>query len=154
MDFNEFNRQYKLSRASLIAAKTTDLDGVQTQLRALADALTGHDQEVAHKLITRLPATVAAAQAPPPPPSPEMLEARRILNEGIFDEGTREERLAALAEARRKIWEIADRGSADSVQIRGLSRGLETSEDLLEEGCPGKHRRTTAAPDRWQATKG
>ncbi|TDU82514.1 hypothetical protein EV138_7408 [Kribbella voronezhensis] len=136
MDFNEFNRQYKLSRASLIAGDTTDLDAVQTHLRTLAAALTGNDQEVAHKLIHRLPATVAAAQAPPPPPSPEMLEARRIVNEGKFDEGTREERLAALAEARRRIWELADRGTADSVQIRSLSRGLETSEDILEEGLP------------------
>ena len=143
MDFNEFNRQYKLSRASLIAAKTTDLDGVQTQLRALADALTGHDQEVAHKLINRLPATVAAAQAPPPAPSPEMLEALRVINESNFDEGSREERLAAYDEARKKIWAIADRAGSDSSQIRYLTRRFEATELYLEEGYPWE-----APPDR------
>jgi hypothetical protein len=136
MDFNEFNRQYKLSRASLIAAETPDLDGVQTQLRALADALTGNDQEVARKLITRLPATVAAAQAPPPPPSPEMLEALRVINEANFEEGSREERLAAFDEARKKIWAIADRAGADSSRIRYLTRSFEATELYLEEGYP------------------
>jgi hypothetical protein len=136
MDFNEFRRQYKLSRASLIAGKTTDLDGVQTQLRQLADELTGNDQEVARKLIDGIPALVAAAQEPPPESSPEMLEARQIIDEAKFDEGTREERLAAYDGARKKIWAIADRAGADSDRIRYLTRRFESTELHLEEGLP------------------
>lgn len=136
MEFNEFNRQYKLSRASLIAGNTTDLDGVQTQLRALADALTGNDQEAAVRLTDRLPAAIAAAQEPPPEPSPEMLEAVRIIEDGKFHEGTREERLAAYDAARKKIWAIADRAGADSDRIRYLTRRFESTEQHLEEGLP------------------
>lgn len=136
MDFNEFNRQFKLSRARLIAGETTDLDGVQTELHQLADQITGNDQQIAHDLIARLPATVAAAQKPPPEPSLEMLQARRIIDEGKFDEGTREERLAAFDEARKKIWVIADRAGADSDRIRYLTRRFESTERYLEEGYP------------------
>jgi outer membrane PBP1 activator LpoA protein len=135
MDFTEFRTQYKLSRASLIAGQTTDLDAAQTELRQLADQLTD-DQQLAHKLIDDLPATVAAARKPPPEPSAEMLEARRIIDEGKFDEGTREERLAAFDQARKKIWAIADRAGADSDQIRYLTRRFEPTELYLEEGYP------------------
>jgi hypothetical protein len=68
--------------------------------------------------------------------SAEMVEALRVLDEADFESGTTEERLAALAEARRRIWEIADRAGADSVTIRGLTRGLERSEEMLTGGLP------------------
>lgn len=68
--------------------------------------------------------------------SVEMVEALGVLAEGDFESGSREERLAALAEARRRIWEIADRAGDDSVTIRGLTRGLERSEEILIEGLP------------------
>ncbi|WP_112236964.1 hypothetical protein [Kribbella monticola] len=136
MDFNEFNRQYKLSRASLIAGETTDIAGVQAQLRLLADALAASDHEVAAKLIDRLPSAVAAAQEPPPERSPEMLEALRIIDGANFVDGTREERLAAYAEARKQIWAIADRAGADSDRIRYLTRRFESTELYLEEGYP------------------
>lgn len=137
MDFNEFNRQYKLSRASLIAGETTDLDAVQTHLRQLADEVAGSDQQFAHKLIDGLPALVTAVQeSSSSPQSPEMAEALQILKAGKFDEGTVEERLAALADARKRIWAIADRAGADSVKIRGLTRGLESTEQALELGPP------------------
>lgn len=136
MDFTEFRTQYKLSRASLIAGETTDLEAVQTQLRHLADQTTGDNQQVAHKLINDLPATVAAAREPAPEPSPEMLEARRIINEGKFNEGTNEEQLAAYDAARKKIWAIADRAGTDSSQIRYLTRRFESTELHLEEGSP------------------
>ena len=68
--------------------------------------------------------------------SAEMVEALRVLDEADFDSGTTEERLAALTEARRRIWAIADRAGSDSVTIRGLTRGLERSEEALTEGLP------------------
>ncbi|MEU4607983.1 hypothetical protein AB0F43_33805 [Kribbella sp. NPDC023972] len=68
--------------------------------------------------------------------SGEMVEALRVLEEGDFESGSVEERLAALREARRRIWAIADRAGDDSVTIRGLTRGLERSEEILTEGLP------------------
>lgn len=68
--------------------------------------------------------------------SPEMAEALRVIDEGKFDEGTREERLAAFDEARKKIWAIADRAGADSDKIRYLTRRFEAIELHLEEGLP------------------
>ena len=135
MDFNEFNRQYRLSRGSLVAGETTDVDAVQTRLRALADELTGRDLYVAGKMIDGLPALVTAAREAPPQ-SPEMTEAIRIIDEAKFDEGTREEQLAAFAEARKQIWAIADRAGADSDRIRYLTRRFESTENYLEEGLP------------------
>lgn len=136
MDFDEFNRQYKLSRASLIAGETTDLFVTQTHLRQLATELTGHDQEAAQNLIDNLPALIATVREEDADRSPELREALRILDDGRFDEGTVEERLAALADARKRIWAIADRAGADSVKIRGLTRGLESTEQALEMGPP------------------
>jgi hypothetical protein len=46
-----------------------------------------------------------------------MAEALRLLEEADFESGSVEERVAALAEARRRIWEIADRAGADSASI-------------------------------------
>jgi hypothetical protein len=65
-----------------------------------------------------------------------MTEALRVLDEADFESGTVDERLAALREARRRIWAIADRAGADSVTIRGLTRGLERTEEDLTEGLP------------------
>lgn len=59
-----------------------------------------------------------------------------MLDSADFDSGTIEERLAALAAARRQIWAIADRAGADSLAIRALTRGLESSENLLTDGAP------------------
>jgi hypothetical protein len=145
MDFNEFNRQYKLSRARIIAGQIKDLDGLQTHLRQLADELPGSDQEAAGELIDSLPALVATLRAEDAKRSPEMREALRIIDEGKFDEGTREERLAAYAEARKQIWALADRAGKDTDQIRRLTRGLESSENDLEENIwpdlpPDNHR--------------
>jgi hypothetical protein len=68
--------------------------------------------------------------------SAEMVEALHVLDEADFENGTAEERLAALRSARQRIWAIADRAGADSVAIRGLTRGLERSEEILTEGLP------------------
>ena len=72
--------------------------------------------------------------------SPEMAEALRVVDEADFESGTTEERVAALTEARRRIWAIADRAGADSVAIRVLTRGLERSEEILIDGLPWSDR--------------
>jgi hypothetical protein len=68
--------------------------------------------------------------------SAEMAAAVHVLESADFEHGTRDEQLAAFAEAREKIWAIADRAGADSVAIRALTRGLESSEQMLAGGVP------------------
>jgi hypothetical protein len=46
----------------------------------------------------------------------------------------REAKLAALAAARRRIWELADDAGADELSVRRMSRGLESIEQGLEDG--------------------
>ncbi|MEV6271043.1 hypothetical protein AB0L64_28030 [Kribbella sp. NPDC051936] len=68
--------------------------------------------------------------------SAEMAEALRVLESADLEQGSRQERLAAFARAREEIWAIADRAGSDSTAIRALTRGLESSEELLAEGAP------------------
>jgi uncharacterized membrane protein YccC len=68
--------------------------------------------------------------------SAEMAEALRVLDSADLENGTRDERLAAFARARQEIWAIADRAGSDSTAIRALTRGLESSEQLLADGAP------------------
>ncbi|MEV0791309.1 hypothetical protein [Kribbella sp. NPDC050459] len=68
--------------------------------------------------------------------SAEMAEALRVLDSADLERGTKAERLAEFARARREVWAIADRAGADSIAIRGLTRGLEASERWPAEGAP------------------
>jgi hypothetical protein len=68
--------------------------------------------------------------------SAEMAEALRVLESADLEQSSRQERLAAFARAREEIWAIADRAGSDSTAIRALTRGLESSEELLAEGAP------------------
>jgi len=130
MDFEQFKREYVAARAEVEAGGLTDVTAVRTQLREMADTLAGGtDRQVAYGLIEQL-----ATRQPPADQSPEMAEALHILDSTDFESGTTEERLAAIATARRRIWAIADRAGHDSNAIRALTRGLETSENLLTEG--------------------
>jgi hypothetical protein len=78
------------------------------------------------------------ALAEPLPPQREWSElyreASRIHAEAYRAGGTAAERIAALEIARRRIWEIADRASADEeADIRALTRGIEHLEDQLRD---------------------
>lgn len=68
--------------------------------------------------------------------SAEMAAALHVLESADFERGTRQERLAAFTRAREEIWAIADRAGSDSVAIRALTRGLESSEQILADGAP------------------
>ncbi|MDX2967961.1 hypothetical protein [Kribbella solani] len=69
-----------------------------------------------------------------------MTEALHILDSTDFESGPTERRLTALADARRRIWAIADRAGPDGGTIRGLTRGLESTETRLTEGTPWDNR--------------
>jgi hypothetical protein len=145
MEFHEFNQAYRIARARLRTGETSDLEAEQQRLQALVASLpTEHDQQVARSLIATLPEDTA----PPPPPSPEMTEALQIQDSAFFAGGTKEERLAVLADARKKIWEIADRAGKDSASIRGLTRMLEHRENDLAEGLPWDDPPPDDLPDR------
>jgi hypothetical protein len=145
MEFHEFNQAYRIARARLRTGETSDLEAEQQRLQALVASLpTEHDQQVARSLIATLPEDTA----PPPPPSPEMTEALQIQDSAFFAGGTKEERLAVLADARKKIWEIADRAGKDSASIRGLTRMLEHKENSLTEDLPWEDPRPDDLPDR------
>ena len=142
MEYEQFTREYAAARQELESGGLTDVAGVQSQLHELAAQLsTATDRQTAAELIDRLtaPATTADER------SPEMAEALRVLDSADFTGGSREERLAALAAARREIWAIADRAGADSNAIRGLTRGLETSENLLTDKLPWDDSSTAGA---------
>ncbi len=133
MEFERFKQEYVAAREELTAGTISDVAGVRTQLREMAATLTDEtDRRVAEGLIEQL----TAAEPAPSGQSPEMAEALRVLDSADFDSGTKEQRLAALTAARQQIWTIADRAGQDSSAIRGLTRGLEKSEELLTEGPP------------------
>lgn len=133
MDFNEFNQEFKVARSRLRAGEIGPVDEVQRRLRELAAGLTGdEDRRVAEGLVAGLPDAVAPARAA----SPELIEARSILDSDDLDRGSKEERLAAIDRARKEIWAIADRAGDDSATIRALTRMLDRREDALVEGLP------------------
>ncbi|GAA3133464.1 hypothetical protein JOF29_002346 [Kribbella aluminosa] len=134
MDYEQFEREYVAAWEGLQAGRLTDLAAAQTRLSESAAKL---EREIERRSAERLIGELEdAVQPPPPDQSPEMTEALRMLMTADFKTGAKEERLAALAAARRQIWAIADRAGKDSEKIRGLSRGLETSENMLTDPMP------------------
>jgi hypothetical protein len=133
MEFEQFQQEYVAAREELASGGISDVADVQAQLRELAVTLSdATDRRVADGLIEALTAVAPTDSGQ----SPEMAEALRVLDAADFDRGTKAERLAALSAAREQIWAIADRAGQDSGAIRGLTRGLETSEELLTAGPP------------------
>lgn len=133
MEFEQFQQEYVAAREELASGGISDVADIQAQLREMAVTLSDPtDRQVADGLIEALASVPPAAAEQ----SPEMAEALRVLDSADFEHGSKEERLAALAAARRQIWAIADRAGADSVTIRGLTRGLERTEEDLTEGLP------------------
>ena len=80
---------------------------------------------------------IASLADPPRPPrqwSPLYYEAGEIHAAASRADGTTEEKIAALAEARRAIWAIADRASEEEeADIRAMTRGLEHLEAELRD---------------------
>ncbi|MFG1816569.1 hypothetical protein ACGFIF_22625 [Kribbella sp. NPDC049174] len=142
MEFERFKQEYVAAREELSAGSIPDVAGVQAQLREMAATLSDEtDLRVAEGLIEQLTAATPTDSGQ----SPEMAEALRVLDTADFDTGTKEQRLAALTAARQQIWAIADRAGRDSGAIRGLTRGLEKSEELLTEGPPWADEETAGA---------
>lgn len=131
MDIAEFNKAYVRAKDQARDTGGKSVDEAQRALRELLPQLaTDRDREVAQTLIDNLP----RRSAPAAPVSPLFEEAVRIQQAAYLGGGTDEERIAALADAQREIWAIADRAPRDeSSAIRALTRMLEHLENNLAD---------------------
>ena len=128
MDVPEFNLEFNVARTRVRNAGGNSVEEEKQRLRDLVPQLAEEERAWANRMIERLPELAA----PPAPPSQLMLKALEIQRAAFAKRGTREEMIAALAAARKEIWEIADSApdENDGAQIGGLTRML----DHLEEG--------------------
>jgi hypothetical protein len=123
-----FNRAYDRMYRN---GQPADLPAEQEKLRALVPAdASEHDRTWTAQLIDDL------AEPPPPPLERSDLyrEAVRIHIEVYPPKGTDEEMIAMLADGRRRIWEIADRATADEEDdIRAMTDDLQSMEDWIRD---------------------
>lgn len=131
MHIMDFNNQYAATVRRLTKNGGSGLAAAQAELRSLLPQLaTDKDRGLAEAMIESLPQDIA----PLPPPSPLYLEAVEIERAAFAFSGTDEQRIAAITEARRRIWELADQASPEeSPNIRALTRPLEHIEDNLSD---------------------
>jgi hypothetical protein len=130
LDIAAFNSAFSGARHR-IRREAGDIAAEQAQLRALipADA-SAPDLEWATSLVELL----AKPPAPPREWSALYHEAGEIHASAYPDGGTVEEQIAVLEDARRRIWEIADRAEPDEApHIRAMTRVLEHIERELRE---------------------
>jgi len=131
LDVAEFNTAFARARDKVRNEEGTDIAAEQATLRALVpDDASGHDRSWTAILIDRL------AEPPKPPRQWSALyhEAGEVHAAAYSAGGTVAERIAAIEEARRKIWEIADRAPHDEeADIRAMTRVLEHLEDELRD---------------------
>jgi hypothetical protein len=132
LDLPAFTKAFNRARDRIRGAgHPLDVAAEQERLRALVPAdASEHDRSWTARII-------ASLSDPPPTPrewSALYHEAGRLQAAAYPVDGTVEEQIAALAEARRKIWEIADRAPQDEeADIRAMTRGLEHLENLLRD---------------------
>jgi hypothetical protein len=127
----EFNNAYNTAKRRVRREGAEAVEPAQRKLRGLLPQLeSDEDRRIAADLLEGLPAYAT----PHPPPSELMQEAVAIERAAYEATGTDEERIAIMADARRRIFEIADQAPADEApSIRGLTRVLEHLEDNLRD---------------------
>ncbi|HWD82883.1 MAG TPA: hypothetical protein VG497_28475 [Kribbella sp.] len=131
MRFDEFNNAFNTETRRILQGGETAVEPALARLREMLPELeSSTDREVGEQLISRLPQYAV----PPEGPSALMQEALEIERAAYHAPGTDAERIVIIAEARRKIFELADRAAADEAPgIRGLTRVLEHLEDNLRD---------------------
>jgi hypothetical protein len=134
MDIARFNSAFAEARDERDSTPDFDVPAAQQKLRDLiVDEPEGDDRAWALRMIDKL------AEPPPPPREygPLYHEAGAIHAAAFLAEGTDEEKADALAEARHKIWAIADRAPDDEApHIRGMTRALDHLETMLRGHWP------------------
>lgn len=131
MQFREFSAAFNTAKRRIQREGAAAVAPAEETLSAmLVELESDEDRRVGGNLIKRLPRYAEPAA----PPSALMIEAMAIEREAFESRGTAAERVAIMADARRRIFEIADRAPAeDAPSIRGLTRGLEHLEDTLRD---------------------
>ncbi|GAB2668764.1 hypothetical protein [Kribbella swartbergensis] len=137
LDVPTFTKEFNRTRDRVHGGQPVDIAAEQERLRALVPAdASDHDRA----WTTRLIAGLAEQPAPARERSELYHEAGRIHAAAYAVEGTVEEQIAALQDARRRIWEIADRAPADEeADIRAMTRVLEHLENELRDPSWPKH---------------
>ncbi len=129
MDIAQFNSAFATARHEQRTDPAFDLAAAQDRMRALiADEPEGEDRAWAERMITKL--------TEPLPPAPKLSalydEAAALQADLPSPDASPEERYAALAEAQRQIWAIADRAGPDEeVHIRALTAPLQQLMDYI-----------------------
>jgi hypothetical protein len=130
--FNDaFNRARDRVRSGVPEASVV---AEQNKLRALVPAdASDHDRAWTARLIDRL--------AAPPKPARQWSdlfhEADQIHAAAYPPRGTTEERIAMLADARERIWTLADRATEDEQDyIRAMTQDIEHLEKALRNNPP------------------
>lgn len=134
MDIAQFNSAFAQARHEQKTDAQFDLATAQQHLLALiADEPEGEDRNFALRMIEDL-------SEPPPPPreyGPLYHEAGAIHAAAFLVQGTDEEKADALADARHKIWAIADRAPhEEEADIRAMTRALDHMETMLRGDWP------------------
>lgn len=134
MDVARFNSAFAQARHQRDSDPSFDLAAAQQALRDLiAEEPEGEDRAWALRMIDKL----AVPPAPPREYSPLYHEAGAIHAAALAAVGTDEERADALAEARHKIWAIADRAPhEEEADIRAMTRALDHIETMLRGRWP------------------
>ena len=131
LDIAEFNSAFSRARDLVRNQDGVDVAAVQAELRALVpEDASEHDRGWTKTLIDRL------AEPPEPPREWSALyhEAGQVHAEAYQAGGSVAEQIEALQEARRKIWEIADRAAPEEApHIRAMTRVLEHLENELRD---------------------
>ncbi|MEU4607985.1 hypothetical protein AB0F43_33815 [Kribbella sp. NPDC023972] len=135
LDVPTFTKEFNRARDRIRGGQPVDIAAEQERLRAMVPAdASEHDRSWTARVIASL--------SEPPPPAREWSElyheAGRIHAAAYPVDGTVEEQITALQQARRRIWEIADRAPADEeADIRAMTRALEHLEnELRDPSCP------------------
>ena len=130
MDIAEFNSAFAEARR-LIRTGQADIAREQARLRRLvSEDDPAEDRDWALSLVESL----AVPPAPPRQWSDLYYEAGAIHANSYRTGDSVEERIAALQEARRRIWAIADRAPKDEApHIRAMTRVLDHVEAELRE---------------------
>jgi hypothetical protein len=144
MHLREFNNAHNAAKRRIRREGVDAVGPAEEALRALLPELqSDEDRRVATLLIARLPGYAVPVE----PPSELMQEAIAIEHAASAALGTDAERIAIMAEARRRIFEIADRAPVDEASsIRSLTRVLEhLVENLRDPHWPLEPTETTWA---------
>jgi hypothetical protein len=131
LDLAAFNSAFSRARHKIRTEPGTDIAAVQETLRLLVpDDASEHDRSWTTILIDRL----AEPSEPEPEWSALYREAGQVHAEAYRFGAPVEEQIAALTEARRRIFEIADRAAPEEApHIRAMTRSLEHIERELRE---------------------